>query len=93
MWTKKHRAKAVARTKELKRYPSDLTEDEWSVIAVAVPRNQYRASVEISDSNLYISLLVYPAPSFLVATALKVNIALPSSITTDITTIPLQRTR
>lgn len=33
MWTKEHRAKALARTRELKRYPSDLTDDEWSVIA------------------------------------------------------------
>lgn len=29
MWTKEHRAKAQARTRELKRYPSDLTDDEW----------------------------------------------------------------
>lgn len=37
MWTKEHRAKAVARTRELKRYPSDLTDDEWSVIAPLMP--------------------------------------------------------
>jgi putative transposase len=37
MWTKEHRAKALARTKEIKRYPSDLTDDEWSVIAPLMP--------------------------------------------------------
>jgi transposase len=37
MWTKEHRAKAVARTRELKRYPSDLTDDEWAVIAPLMP--------------------------------------------------------
>jgi putative transposase len=37
MWTKEHRAKAVARTKELKRYRSDLSDDEWSVIAPLMP--------------------------------------------------------
>src|SRR6476620_1109698 len=37
MWTKEHRAKALARTRVLKRYPSDLTDDEWSVIAPLMP--------------------------------------------------------
>ncbi|MFS0757488.1 IS5 family transposase [Noviherbaspirillum sp. 1P10PC] len=37
MWTKEHRAKALARTRELKRYPSDLTDDEWLVIAPLMP--------------------------------------------------------
>ena len=33
MWTKEHRAKALARPRERKCYPCDLTDDEWSVIA------------------------------------------------------------
>src|SRR5438105_3560330 len=37
MWTKEHRAKALAETSVLKRYPSDLTNDEWSVIAPLMP--------------------------------------------------------
>lgn len=31
MWTKKHRARAAARTKQVKRYRSDLTNEEWQV--------------------------------------------------------------
>jgi hypothetical protein len=37
MWTKEHRAKAAARTRKFKRYPSDLTDDERSVIAPLMP--------------------------------------------------------
>jgi putative transposase len=37
MWTKEHRAKAVARTREFERYPSDLSDDECSVIAPLMP--------------------------------------------------------
>jgi transposase len=37
MRSKKHRTKAEARTRKLKRYPSKLSDDEWSVIAALMP--------------------------------------------------------
>lgn len=37
MWTKEHRAKLVARAKAFKRYPSDLTDDEWAVMEPLMP--------------------------------------------------------
>jgi transposase len=37
MWTAEHRARAAARAKQLKRYPSDLTDPEWALIAPLMP--------------------------------------------------------
>jgi transposase len=37
MWTKEHRAKVAARAKALKRYPSDLTDEEWAVMEPLMP--------------------------------------------------------
>lgn len=37
MWTEEHRARAAARAKQLKRYPSDLTDEEWSLMEPLMP--------------------------------------------------------
>ena len=37
MWTEKHRARAATRVKQLKRYPSDLTDEEWALMEPLMP--------------------------------------------------------
>jgi putative transposase len=37
MWTAERRARAAARAKQLKRYPSDLTDQEWALMAPLMP--------------------------------------------------------
>lgn len=37
MWTEQHRARAAARVKQLKRYPSDLTDNEWALMEPLMP--------------------------------------------------------
>ena len=59
MWTKEHRAKALARTRELKRYPSDLTDDEWSVIAPLMPAPSRIGRPRSADQREVINAIRY----------------------------------
>ena len=52
MWTKEHRARAVAREKLVKRYKTDLTDEEWQAIAPLMPqpaRTGRRRSVDLRE--------------------------------------------
>lgn len=37
MWTQEHRQRARIKEKKVKRYPSDLTDEEWQLIAPLLP--------------------------------------------------------
>ena len=37
MWTEEHRARALARAKQRKRYPSDMTDEEWALMEPLMP--------------------------------------------------------
>jgi putative transposase len=52
MWTKEHRARAVAREKLVKRYATDLTDEEWQAIEPLMPppaRTGRRRSVDLRE--------------------------------------------
>lgn len=52
MWTQEHRARAAARAEKTKRYPSDVTDEEWAVLEplVAPPAHTgRRRSVDIRE--------------------------------------------
>lgn len=52
MWTKEHRARAATREKLVKRYKTDLTDDEWQAIEPLMPqpaRTGRRRSVDLRE--------------------------------------------
>jgi hypothetical protein len=42
MWTEKSRSRIAKSAKKTKRYPSDLTDEEWEVIAPLMPKPRRR---------------------------------------------------
>jgi hypothetical protein len=60
MRTRKLREKAVARIRALKRYPSDLTDDEWSDIASPKPTASRTARPRGMHPREAISATRYP---------------------------------
>jgi putative transposase len=52
MWTKEQRERAVVRAKKLKRYPSDLTDEEWEAIEPWLPQSAHigrRRNVDLRE--------------------------------------------
>jgi putative transposase len=52
MWTKEHRQRATAQAKQVKRYPSDLTDEQWQAIEPLLPqrsRTGRRRSVDLRE--------------------------------------------
>lgn len=49
MWTEEHRKRAARRAKQVKRYPSDMTDAEWAVIEPLMPYQARRGRRRVVD--------------------------------------------
>lgn len=59
MWTQEHRQRAVTKEKNLKRYPSDMTDAEWHVIEPLLPRMALRGRPRTVNLREVINALRY----------------------------------
>src|SRR5271163_3652965 len=59
MWTSESRGRMAKIRKKLKRYPTDLTEEEWSVIAPLFPRPKSRGRPRKTDLREVVNAIRY----------------------------------
>ncbi|WP_215755363.1 transposase, partial [Acetobacter sp. P5B1] len=59
MWTPAQRGRMAGITRKTKRYPSDLTDEEWERIAPLMPPANRRGRKRTTDSREIINALRY----------------------------------
>jgi hypothetical protein len=59
MWTEEHRKRAISRAKQVKRYPSDLTDAEWVVIEPLMPVRARRGRRRVVDLREVVNAIRY----------------------------------
>src|SRR5258708_19772212 len=59
MWTPKTRGRMAEIRKKLKRYPTDMTTEEWSVIAPLLPRPSRRGRPRKTDLREVVNAIRY----------------------------------
>lgn len=59
MWTPETRGRMAKIRKKLKRYPSDMTDEEWSVIAPVLPQPSARGRSRKTDLREVVNAIRY----------------------------------
>ena len=59
MWTAETRGRVAKIRKKLKRYPTDLTDEEWSVIAPLLPQRSKKGRPRTTDLREVVNAIRY----------------------------------
>ena len=82
MWNKTTRGRMVALEKKTKRYPSDLTDEEWDTLQILLPQPSGRGRKRTTDLREVINALRYMKARIAAFSALPVASLDRSSLAT-----------